>query len=517
MPAVQVVGTHTPCQIVLEAGTVHANSIVGIDCMSKFHRVRLGLDSIYIQDLKVGTTIRCTLRNPNASELHIGTVLVRCVQLQLQPAAKLQSIGACIQRKRGIESAFESYIKDSFSVFQDGTLVASDSRVARIHAPMFKGRACTMPGICFWMTPWEGFSEQYLNHLGGIIACRLGFMPNAQTPRNKQAYFLAELCIAYPSSCEYVSDYYTKGKKMFPFESFDDLFVRQCGDCEDFSKAACSIFDHIRFSEWEGEFARTLQSISQHYVACSVLGLVSKASYSGAAAGGWAAHMFVKLIPQKTIAAWADLPKKWGITEGVALGATPCMPPLRVFCCEGTGHVRCDLATNGAEGTDVQLADIKGLTQTSLPGVSNSFYKKDVHLFTNTLFRLGIPQGHFTFMSGRRYGVPFEDVYEQRASVSLYSHPPITTQLQEYISGILTHERPSPQLIYSGPTISQPSCDEPATGVRQVDYYLADGGNFKSLARLARKLSGSYEVITEAFTDNHVTQRARLVYKNNGE
>jgi hypothetical protein len=507
MPVHIVPNAISHIELVGHAPRIRSDAIVGIDCICTADNVRLGFDSIFIERLVPGQALRCTLHNANSAALHAGHVIVTCLTKQTpETYTPIRSIASI-----PIAQSFGEYIQAAYKPFRDGTLSPSCSKVARIHAPMFTARACTLPGVCFWMTSWEGFSEKYLEHIGGITEKRLGVDMHAMSMAQVPA-FLAELVGAFPSSCRYVSDFYKKGGRMYPFESFDDLFSRQCGDCEDFSKASCHIFDHIRNGVWTSPFARKLQHVAKKYVACSILGMVSKPSYSGHASGSdWAAHMFVNLIPKGRLGKWA----------GLDLGAVD--PSLRVYCCEGTGHVSVDLIANGGHADEyVQLSDT--LDTVAYPGVENSFYRKNVHLFTNTLFKDGINHGHFTFMKGGKYGVPFEDVYMQRDTVSLYKHPGFTDNAHADIKSVMLHEHPSPTLnipvraVGTGVDFMGAREECSITGTRVKDFFthtdmLAPRDKSIIEAFVARHETCRVDDIREDFTPGHACRRIRVYYK----
>jgi len=380
------------------------------------------------------------------------------------------------------------------------------------------------------MTPWQGFSEEYLEHLAHLVAkrldCSIQEFIDAEPTTPFASRFFAECCCAYPCSCTYISDYYTKQNAKIPFESFDDLFIRQAGDCEDLSKAICKIFEHIRFSTWTRPLALAMQKISKLYLACSILGAVARPSYAGAHSGGGtdvAAHMFVQLIPQYMMNQWCP---------SLQLDSHATHKDLRILVCEGTGHVCPNFFNHHDEHhTSLVLSSCNfpsNIERMSYPKIQNSFYKMNIHAYTNTLFRLGQNIGHFTFMKNGTYGVPFRDCMHASTDISLHPHPGLPASIRPLVDAILKHEHPSPGLSIPGSfaPIAQPffnslvayTIGKSAPETQTTDFYIKGAIPTREeqtgLARLAQAEDiVQIQCFQEKFTPDHENTRVRVWVK----
>jgi hypothetical protein len=218
--------------------------------------------------------------------------------------------------------------------------------------------------------------------------------------------------------------------------------------------------------------------------------------------------MYVLMIPQGKLLSWAGLGKGGG---------------GKIFCLEGTGHVSTDFYENeGVKEVAVRVPDT--LDTLAFPGVENSFYKKNVHLYTNTLFRAGMNVGHFTFFKDGKYGVPFADVLKDRG-VSLLAHEGFDAETMADIRAIMTHERPSPPLRVPPKTVGAKrpfqghTCKDKSTlvGLRYKDFF-ADKGDLNSEERgaIGAFIEGRdvrhVEDIHEDFTVGHSARRVRVSY-----
>ena len=419
------------------SGTTDAlreDSILGIDCMcqetseaGKPCRMRSGYDSVYFDVLKevhgAGDVLQCNLENANAEDLHVGKVLLDIKEL-VTPSADSIPGGFTYGKQREVSERMSDFIVKSYDPFKDKKLLPSIPQVENIHAPMFMARACVLPGYMYWQTPWKGFDETYLEHLASLVCARHDRTPESLRVGDHRSHeIVAEMCTAYPNSCRYISDFYQKGGEMFPFESFDDLFIRQAGDCEDLSKAMCYIFDHIRITPWEGEVGQTLRGIAQGYCAFSILGAVARPAFTLSPLGNdMAAHMWGQLFPVEYVEQWT------GLSVGTPIGGRPLMM-------EGTGYVGSDVWRRPPAFHPQSLP--RGIQSKNYMELDNSFYHVNIHAFATTLPRLGHDVGHVTFMKNNRYGVPFQDVMRGSTDVSMYLHPTLPPALLEDAADVL--------------------------------------------------------------------------------
>ena len=432
--------TKYPFSLTGTTTALREDSILGIDCMceetseaKKAARMRSGYDSVYFDVLKQvfkdSDLLQCNLENANAEDLHVGKVTLHITSLQV-PSTEVIPGGFTYGNQRKVSTLMSDFIVKSFGPFKRKEILPAIPQVENIHAPMFMARGCVLPGYTYWKTPWVGFDETYLEHLAAIVCARHDTSPSTLRTDDRRSHeILADMCTAYPNSCRYISDFYQKGSEMFPFESFDDLFIRQAGDCEDLSKAMCYVFDCIRKHEWKGTTGRTLQRIAQGYCAFSILGAVARPAFTLSPLGNdMAAHMWAKLFPVEYVEAWTG--KK---DLGVHLGGKP-------LIMEGTGYVGTDVWRDAPSYPSRYLS--RGIQTKNYMRVKNDFYHYAIHGFSSTLSDIG----HVTFMRGNHYGVPFEDVMNGSTDVSLYIHPLLPDALTTYTDAVMRHETPSPRL-----------------------------------------------------------------------
>ena len=411
------------------------DTILGIDCFvyetnasGALCAVRIGVDSVYLTSSLDMT--KCALRHPSTKYL---AGYVTLTKIQCPDTATHGVYGPSEQHR--VNQHMTKYVARAYQPFQDGTLQPSVPSIRRIHAPMYLCRTTTLPGICFWMAGQITFKEDYLDHLCDIVAKRydIDVMDVPSLSPHRLASFFADVCTAYPSSCEYISDFFTDHGQKIHVESFDDLVFRNAGDCEDVAKAICSIADHIRWTDWEGPVGQCLQTMATFYTPFSILGGVEKPSWYGASTSGMAAHMYVNFIPNHMVNRWLDLDLP--IHEET----------LRVLCAEGTGHVACDFTDNETSASPCSACVPTSVQRFSKPHRANCFYKLHVHAYTNTLFRLGHNVGHLTFLDPKgHYGVSSPAIFEDK--VSVYAHAGFTARDRREIDAVLRMEAPTPSL-----------------------------------------------------------------------
>ena len=104
-----------------------------------------------------------------------------------------------------------------------------------------------------------------------------------------------EAVSAAVTSYPYVSDFFVDGKVKAQFESFDNYFVREAGDCEDASRAVLQLVTHLQANTapLRTELGR-MASVAKLYAPCAVLGMVSAVAWGHETAQTAQAHMFVR-------------------------------------------------------------------------------------------------------------------------------------------------------------------------------------------------------------------------------
>jgi len=476
--------------------TLSRASILGIDVyiqeenhQGEQARMRCGSDSIYVEVLEeciqTNTILQCTCHNNNIEEeFQIGTLKFEFTQFK-HPQI-IEQGGLTPERQQDVSTKMTKFITKSFEPFEKNLLQGSIPAVENIHAPMFITRTNVLPGIMYWRTPWIGFNEDYLEHLTHMVCARHNRTPQSLSLEDRESHeIMAEMCTAFPASCTYLADFYEVQGKKIPFESFDDLFERKSGDCEDLSKAICYIFDHIRQGSWKRPIGRMVQTITQEYIAFSILGAVTRpAFYNDGVNGVLAAHMFVKLLPTSYLNRWTN----WDLPSSSVAATKPLL-------CEGTGYVGTDLFRTP---TFPHVATPSRAEPMTYIGLHNDFYQLDVHGYSSTLPKIGIDTAHVTFMKHSKYGVPFHEVMLGDDQISMFVHPGLPPDLLQDANDVLQQESPSPPLSLDRyPTIPTPS--PPGT-----DFFLNQHDTQQRPAAL-----GDFELIKEEFTPTHCAWRVR--------
>ena len=456
---------HDTCTITVQEKTLSRNAILGIDlftvqCNELMQpcRTKAASDSVSLYSLhtyKKGQQLRCNLRNPNDPQTNKGFVILTIVDKDLSfvntqdPPVHYDDI----------QRALNQTIRKSMCLFKaygNGPLVPLIQGFNNVHAPVFHSRTGTLPGIAFWMGKGPIISEECLEHFLNIVCARLSISPSDVEHMSvvDAANVLAECCCAYPASLPYISDLIARGNQLLPFESFDDLFIRKAGDCEDFAGAICAIFQHIQETrDFKSKALQHLSNVAQHYLACSVLGAVARPSFHPHSSkhptdADFAAHMYAKLIPLDVFYTCVGWPQNKN-------NITPPLETLKLktYVCEGTGFVRCDFYQENQHETDL-CYDCRGLPgnvqRMSCPDIHHCpFYKMDLHLYTNYFIQRNISNvGVFTCTKkgSNKFGVPFTSIMTDPTSITLHPHPALTEQDLRHISIHLQNEHPPARL-----------------------------------------------------------------------
>ena len=362
----------------------------------------------------VGTVLPLRLRNrcvaAAADDAHKGLVRLVVVQRATPTAdvpprsADLAPLAQRMQRcmERGVATL--------------DALKPTDPLLDDVLAPCYTTRLMDLPGVAYWMVgvPLE---EAAAEHMLDVVLRRHDGLTHAQflaLPPRDVAPLLAEFVTALPSSMPYVADVWPDSRtgRLMPFESFDDLFTRHAGDCEDASRAVVALFNAVRFGTWRRKPLRHLQHAARYYAAFGVLGTIRGPG------GTRLAHMHAELHP---IAQFCD---RAGVPLRRAVDA--CEGTLPVLVGEATIHMCCDFS--GRRRTAVpqdkalqrQLPRGFELERVQQWGDKDLFYDLNAHMYTDYFFRLAREEGRvdasspafFSCMRGASgtYGTKFGDV-----------------------------------------------------------------------------------------------------------
>ena len=502
------------------------DTILGIDCYTQQKNyaqrdctVRTACDSLYLSELFQGKPIKCSLTRSGGTPETKATVVVQ--SQRCSPQWKPTKTTDLVRNQQiSCKNTMVEYINRNIRKMRSMTPIVSI--LSRIHAPVYKTRCTTLPGLAYWMTDCS-MTEEYVEHLIRMVLKRHNCSEETFL-QEKNVQILCDVCLAFPTSCSYITDYISRGKELIECESFDDIFVREAGDCEDLSRGICMIFNNIRFTTWKRPLTQHLQLLSTAYIAFGALGSVTRPSF-GKKGGSLSAHMFTQFIPVTLFNTLTE--KKYRQPE------EPWMKGLMPMVGEGTGHVGCDVL-KGTPGTcDEHLVskcwngNVVSVDRTSYPNMHNSFYRHVSHLFTNFFFKQGFNIGHFTFLTKpKTYGVTFSSLYKKLSpgSRSLYTHEGFTTQNMAIIQSALALEYPTPPL-----TVTQSMKEHigarlsPTPPGQYVDCYVfpcfkkqADGfiQSFQTkMKQHGGKQCVGTEWIQEQFSPTHSVFRVRMWFQ----
>ena len=197
-------------------------------------------------------------------------------------------------------------------------MVPSDPFLRRVNAPFFRGRCGVMPGPAYFaavhdtVAPTDSWWRAQLltvaRRRGSAVAdwalaVDTRATANHLAPFHKACQLVFEAVSAAVTSYPYCGDFFVDGKIAKPFESFDNYFVREAGDCEDASRAVLQLVTHLQKNT---AAARTtvgrMATVAKLYAPCAVLGMVSAVAWGHENAPGTApqpqAHMFVSASPR---------------------------------------------------------------------------------------------------------------------------------------------------------------------------------------------------------------------------
>jgi hypothetical protein len=269
---------------------------------------------------------------------------------------------------------------------------------------VFSSRTIDMPAVAFWMKPVV-VAPACAKHMLTVVLRRRG-MTDADfetATHGDVAGVLAEWCTALPSSLPYLEDVYAFEGSRHAYESFDDIFARGSGDCEDFSRGMCALFEAARgASSWRDASLRRLHAMAQRYVPVAVLSTVASMAYDPLAAatddGHERAHMYTRFVPR---ASFHRMVRR-GANDAAAAALFPTASTfapwehdLPTFVGEGTARVGVDFRARSAhEPADQRkCASLpSGFTRyqdLSFDDGPSGFYRRDVHLLTGHFAALG--------------------------------------------------------------------------------------------------------------------------------
>lgn len=342
--------------------------------------------------------------------------------------------------------------------------------VSRVHAPVWNTRTVPLPGQAYFfnlhktVAPTEAFYKSLIksvmlkrnlkesavlkvigsqiSHNGELVSTSFHLLCSA----------VAEMATLPATYYPYVQDYLydrpvgAKHSRHRAFESFDDLFQREAGDCEDMARAINQVYIGLQRGTFTDRMVVAFQKIARLYVPAACLGMVAAPSHTVSEGSGHAAHMYTKFFPKTVFyqkagypltkaAAWTHKLKTW-----VGEGTAPVQPFTDIESMKQMSNKgRCQYEKTNCSNT------INGLVRVCRPTWSareDHFYQKDVLCLTDTLLQSGKSNAcAFSFVHDGKYGVPFNEV-NANGDYTLAMHPPLSDEDVNLIHEVTSFEHP---------------------------------------------------------------------------
>tara|TARA_B100000787_G_C16195723_1_gene300668 strand:+ start:2427 stop:4286 length:1860 start_codon:yes stop_codon:yes gene_type:complete len=391
-------------------------------------------------------------------------------------------------KSEAFQTRMNALIDKEMGLFEGFWAVRSKNGfIKRVHAPVFNGRVASMPGFAYLMNA-ESFRGDEMWYLHWYTnACRRLEMKDDEVVRivasqfaskgedvatefHKVTLLLATMVASCVTCYPYETDFYMDHGAQKPYESFDNVFVRKAGDCEDFGRGMHFVFS--TFSSMKVSHARTglraLQRVCRLFLSGVVLGSVAQNSHGASVFKTRQAHMYVKLFPVayftkslRAVAHHGMSKARFPVLEEVMPAFEPWMLRLRTYTVEGTAPVQPftslrsmqserdeDRAVFERRSTSLKMP--KGMVREYRPiwGVfEDPFYKTDCHVYTNYYLRRGYLMGSFAFFDTKAnvYGVPMQRVLDQE-HVAIVPHQVVTEADLAAIRKALRYEHPMPKM-----------------------------------------------------------------------
>ena len=369
--------------------------------------------------------------------------------------------------------------------FGPNAIEPKDDFLKRVHAPIFNSRVMRMVGFAFFMNENFDADESWFRYWFEVAAKRnnttlqkVASIVEKQFKRTDSVFvngfhtvteLIADFVTLPVTVYAYETDFHIVDNKQVSMESFDDLFIREAGDCEDFSRAMLRIFTKLNQIKFKNRKLIEIQRISRLYIPCSMLTKVASNSHGFSIFKNRSAHMYCRLFPKPwfvkniigneikniDIKKILDKPsdyKNQGWTE-----------KLRSYVCEGTAPVKSFCALSSMKGEmrttrqELEIASThikcphKILRQfrPSWSVKSDGFYKTDAHVYTNEFLRFGINVGGFGVLTNTEdkpvYGADCQNVTEMH-NINFLPHQILEKNDVTEIKKLLRFEHPPKQL-----------------------------------------------------------------------
>jgi len=385
-------------------------------------------------------------------------------------------------------------IKSEMGLFGEGsyTLRATNSFLKRVHAPLFNGRIAPMPGFGYVMNSTtlpatDAWFYRYYSHAKERLGISDDFVKTAVRKQfNRKTSGLVDgfhdccllltTMVSLTAACyPYESDFFVQNGSKKPFESFDNVFVRRAGDCEDFARGmhfVLSTFQERKIDRNKWGSMYYLQRVANLYLSGIILAEVSTPQHGGVVNifKSRQAHMYTQIFPVKyfidNITIKHEEQKDYKKFEDIknAFDHRSWMDQLRVYVIEGTAPVQPFSSIESMAGEldplkqEFEVRSVRTLNPSLPKGVSrefrpawsvmkDGFYKNCAHMYTDYFIRKGANVGSFAFFDDQKssYGVDLQQVL-QTTGFSFIPHQFFTNEDVELIKFLLKFESPFPSL-----------------------------------------------------------------------
>lgn len=451
-----------------------ASTIVGVDLFVEESNAagvwcwqRVGSASIYASDLRRRGTAESPFKHQSSQLTQGGVVASARFTSDLRFAPPLPHEWVPSQQA-SVSALLEAYVR---AETDDLTLEPSAEFLRRVHAPRHYARVAPLPGAAFWMgTPALKADEAWCAHWLKVVCRRhdrttdwvtqsvvdqFDRVDAASDAFHEVCSMVCEAACGVVNSVAYVSDWVPSRGARLCCESFDEVFVRRSGDCEDGAKGIVEVLRCFQDGAWTTPLLLAVQRVCGLYVPCGVLGMVNAPTVRNGAKQAFQAHMFMNWIPVDRFNAMAGI--------DAPPSRLPWTRHLRALNGEGTGHVDPSVRPYGAVAPELVEVERTARCQRLPPFVDRmlrpsilgggGFYHMHAHLYTNELLRRGQTSAPAAFSFVRRsapgfYGVAYADVMRGDEDVALVPHRPLDEDVVSAIRHVLALEHPLPRMRY---------------------------------------------------------------------
>ena len=379
--------------------------------------------------------------------------------------------------QKSLSAYAKQMISEGYTV--QSSFNACDDFARNVFTPEWETRVCPLPAQAYFFNmatsvkPTQSFFLDAVRKVmarKGLESSKISRTIRTQFASNSEAVSLdfhniaaltLEACTYAVNCYPYIQDYYidpTRGEKI-AFESFDHLFVRKAGDCEDSALGIVQLYSTFQEMYFADAFMKDLQAVAKLYVPCAVLGIVNKTAYGYDNNIHKQAHMYTKIIPAVTFmnACGKDLVEasEWcrNLYPWLGEGTAPVAVTTSI---DRNAKISKRLPSNLQEKRkEYELRHCGTNTPNTLKRIYNgnwaqtkdSFYASDLHMYTDYLRRNKISEAcAFAVINTgtNEYGAPVQDVLND--SFKLVPEGSITGEDARLVDSILSFEHPPVKL-----------------------------------------------------------------------